>query len=288
MVTETDLVLPGGRSLHVYDTGGPGRPAVFWHHGTPNTGAPPEPLLPLAAELGVRFVSFDRPGYRTSTAVPGRTVGDVAGCVASVADALGIPAFALLGHSGGGSHALATAALLPDRVLAVASLAAVAPVDADGLGWFDGMAAASAASLRAATEGRAVKEKYEATAEFDPDVFTAADTAALGGSWSWLNDVVRAALADGPGGLIDDDLAYVTPWGVDPARITAPALLVHGEQDRMVPAAHSAWLAGRCPHAEYRPSPGDGHLSVLRHAADALTWLADQGSRTSEATTGAR
>jgi pimeloyl-ACP methyl ester carboxylesterase len=193
-----------------------------------------------------------------------------------------------MGHSGGSSHALACAALLPERVSAVAALAALAPFDAEGLDWFGGMAAASAASLRAATEGRAAKEEHEATARFDPDVFTAADMAALTGTWSWLDDVVRAALADGPGGLIDDDLAYVTPWGADPARITAPVLLVHGEQDRMVPATHSAWLAARCPAAEYRPSPGDGHLSVLRHAADALTWLADQGTRTSAATTGAR
>lgn len=288
MVIETELTLPGGRSLHVYDTGGPARLTVFWHHGTPNTGAPPGPVLPLARELGVRFVSYDRPGYRTSTPVPGRTAGNAAGCVAAVADALGIGEFALLGHSGGGSHALACAALLPDRVLAVATLAAVAPFDADGLDWFGGMAAASAASLRAASEGRAAKEKYEAAAEFDPDVFTDADMAALTGSWSWLDEVVRAALADGPGGLIDDDLAYVTPWGGDPARITAPALLVHGEQDRMIPASHSAWLAARCPAAEYRPSPGDGHLSVLRHTADVLTWLADHGTRTSEATTGAR
>lgn len=288
MVTETDLVLPGGRTLHVYDTGGPARRTVFWHHGTPNTGAPPGPLLPLAAELEVRFVSFDRPGYRTSTPVPGRTVGNAAECVAAVADALGIGEFALMGHSGGSSHALACAALVPDRVLAVASLAAVAPFDAGGLDWFGGMAAASAASLRAATEGRAAKEKHEAAAEFDPEVFTEADLAVLSGSWSWLDEVVRAALADGPGGLIDDDLAYVAPWGGDPARITAPVLLVHGERDRMIPATHSAWLAGRCPHAEYRPVPGEGHLSVLRHAADALTWLADQGSRASEATTGAR
>src|SRR4051812_28358619 len=75
MVTETDLALPGGRVLHVYDTGGPARSTVFWHHGTPNTGAPPGPLLPLAEQLGVRWVSFDRPGYGTSTPVPGRTAG---------------------------------------------------------------------------------------------------------------------------------------------------------------------------------------------------------------------
>lgn len=287
-VTETELVLAGGRTLHVHDTGGPARLTVFWHHGTPNTGAPPGPLLPLARELGVRFVSYDRPGYRSSTPVPERSVGNAAECVEAVAEALGIGEFALMGHSGGSSHALACAALRPDRVLAVASMAAVAPFDADGLDWFGGMAAASAASLRAAGEGRAAKEKHEAAAEFDPDVFTAEDFAVLHGSWSWLDEVVRAALAHGPGGLIDDDLAYVRPWGADPARITAPVLLLHGEQDRMIPAAHSAWLAGRCPDAEYRPVPGAGHLSVLQHAADALAWLADHGSRATETTTGTR
>jgi hypothetical protein len=51
-VTETDLELGDGRTLHVYDTGADaaaGRLAVFWHHGTPNIGAPPEPLFPAAA-----------------------------------------------------------------------------------------------------------------------------------------------------------------------------------------------------------------------------------------------
>ncbi|WP_410677002.1 alpha/beta fold hydrolase [Amycolatopsis sp. cmx-4-68] len=286
MVTERDLTLPGGRTLHVYDTGGPARLTVLWHHGTPNLGSPPGPLLPLAGELGIRWISYDRPGYGTSTPEPGRTVGDAAGWAVAVAEALGVGRFAVMGHSGGSSHALACAALLPDRVVAVASLAAVAPFGADG--WFDGMAAASAASLRAAAEGRAAKEKHEAAAEFDPDVFTAADFAALNGSWSWLDDVVQPALAGGPGGLIADDLAYVTPWGCDPAAITAPVLLLHGQDDRMIPATHSAWLARRCPAAEFRATPGDGHISVLNHAAAALTWLSDQDSSASEATTGAR
>ncbi|SFW84629.1 alpha/beta fold hydrolase [Amycolatopsis australiensis] len=280
---ETALTLPGGPTLHVYDTGGPARLTVLWHHGTPNLGAPPGPLLPLAEELGIRWISYDRPGYGSSTPAPGRRAGDAAGWAAAVAEALGIGEFAVMGHSGGSSHALACAALLPGRVRAVASLAAVAPFG--GEGWFDGMADASAASLRAAAEGRAAKERHEAAAGFDPDVFTAADFAALTGSWSWLDEVVRPAL--GAPGLIDDDLAYVTPWGADPAAITAPVLLVHGEDDRMIPATHSRWLAARCPAAELRLSPGDGHISVLRHAAEALKWLAVQDSSASEATAGA-
>ena len=89
MVTEFDLVLPEGRTLHVYDTGGTGLPVV-WHHGTPNVGEPPEPLLPAAARLGIRWVSYDRPGYGGSSARPGRDVASAAADVATLADALGL------------------------------------------------------------------------------------------------------------------------------------------------------------------------------------------------------
>src|SRR5580693_6081139 len=131
MITEQDLLLDDGRTLHVYDTGsddtGPGSLPVFWHHGSPNTGTPPEPLFPSAAERGIRWVSFDRPGYAGSTPQPGRDVARVAGDVTSVADALGIRRFAVMGHSGGGPHALACAALLPDRVLATVAMSSPAP-----------------------------------------------------------------------------------------------------------------------------------------------------------------
>ncbi len=282
MVTETDLELQSGRTLHVYDTGAAdadGQLTVFWHHGTPNIGAPPAPLFPAAARLGVRWVSYDRPGYGGSTPVSGRNVASAATDVASIADALGIGRFAVMGHSGGGPHALACGALLGERVLGVLSMAGMAPFGADGLDWFAGMAPSSAASLRAAAEGRAAKVQYEASAEFDPDVFTPSDHAALSGTWSWLLDVVHRAVAAGPEGLIDDDLAYVAPWGFDAAQVAAPVLLLHGDEDRMVPRSHSEWLARRCPLAQLRLCCSDGHLSVLNAAAAALGWLHERAER---------
>src|SRR3954468_18814680 len=104
MLTEMDLRLEDGRVLHVYDSGPPDAAdplVVFWQHGTPNTGAPPGPLLPVAEELGVRWVAHDRPGYGSSTARPGRDVASAAPDVAAVADALEIDRFAVMGHSGG-------------------------------------------------------------------------------------------------------------------------------------------------------------------------------------------
>jgi pimeloyl-ACP methyl ester carboxylesterase len=284
VVRETDLVLSNGRTLHVYDTGADdadGQLAVFWHHGTPNIGAPPEPLFPAATRLGIRWVSYDRPGYGGSTPYPSRDVASAAADVLSIAYTLGIDQFAVMGHSGGGPHALACGALLPERILGVVSVAGLAPFGAEGLDWFAGMAASGVASLRAAAEGRAAKERYEASgAEYDPEMFTPEDHAALSGAWSWVLDVVDPAVEAGPGGLIDDDLAYVAPWGFDPARVVAPTLFLHGGRDRVVPSSHSEWLARRCPSAELWLCPDDGHISVLNSGAASMEWLqehADQG-----------
>ena len=175
MVTETDLALGDGRTLHVYDTGtGEGTTglAVFWQHGIPSTGAPPEPLFASAAERGIRWVSHDRPGYGGSTPQPGRDVASAAADVASIADALGIGRFAVMGDSGGGPHALACAAVLPGLVLATVCMSGPAPFGAEGLDWFAGMTPTGAAEYRAAATGHAALEAYFASAEFDPGVFT--------------------------------------------------------------------------------------------------------------------
>lgn len=278
MVTETDLEVSDGRRLHVYDTrtDDPGaRLAVFWHHGTPNIGEPPAPLLPAAAQLGLRWVSYDRPGYGGSSPNPGRDVASAAADVGSIADAMGLRQFAVMGHSGGSPHALACGALMPERVLGVVCVSGLAPFDAEGLDWFAGMAAAGAAELRAAAAGRDSLEKYLTSTEFDPELFTPADHAALAGEWSWLGTVAGKSMPKGFGGMVDDDLAYVAPWGFDPSRVTAPVLLLHGGQDRIVPSAHGKWLANRIGSSELWLRPDDGHISVLSAGAAALGWLSE-------------
>jgi pimeloyl-ACP methyl ester carboxylesterase len=278
VVTETDLTLSDGRTLHVYDRGADdaeGRLALFWHHGSPNIGAPPRPLFPVAEELGIRWVSYDRPGYGGSTPRPDRDVASAAADVSSVADALGIERFAVVGHSGGGSHALACAALLPGRVLGVVSVAGLAPFGAEGLDWFEGFGPGGEAELRAAAAGRAALEERLAESDDEPS-FTPEDEAALAGEWSWLIDVVRPAIAGGMGGFVDDDLASVGAWGFDPADVAAPALFVHGGRDRVVPASHGEWLARRCPSAELWLYPEEGHISILNHSAAALAWLRER------------
>lgn len=274
MVKQIDLDLGDGRILRAYDTGTGDLP-VFWCHGTPGTGAPPEPLLPAAAERGVRWVSYDRPGFGGSTARPGRNVAAAAEDLAAVADAFGLDRFAVFGVSGGGPHALAGAALLPDRVFATVTFATLAPFDGAGLDWFAGMGRSGAAEMRSATLGRDVIARHLTTSAFDETSFNPADQAMLAGPWSWLAVSAVEGLANGPGGAADDDIAFVTPWGFEPERITSPLLLVHGIGDRLVPVAHSEWLAARCGSAELWRGDGDGHVSVLGRAEDALDWIRD-------------
>lgn len=274
MTTEFDVDLPDGRVLHAYDTGGTGRTTVVWHHGTPNIGVPPKPLFEASGRLGIRWVSYDRPGYGGSTPRPGRDVASAAADTAAVTDALGIDRFAVMGHSGGGPHTLACAALLPGRVTRALSCSGLAPYGAEGLDWFAGLASGGEAGLRAAAAGRAAKEEYEATAEWDETSFTKADYDALAGTWSWFTtDAVPPAQRNGPGPLIDDDLAYTGDWGFDPAVITVPVLLLHGDADRMVPSSHGVWLAEHCPSATLRLVPEAGHISVLDSAESALEFL---------------
>jgi pimeloyl-ACP methyl ester carboxylesterase len=281
VVTEADLELSDGRTLHCYDTrdaADDDRTAVFWLHGTPNTGAPPEPLFAAAARSGLRWVSYDRPAYGSSSPHPGRDIASAAADVAAVADALGIGRFAVLGHSGGGPHALACGALLPGRVLAVVSASAPAPPGAQGLDWFAGWSPSGVAEQRAAAGGRAALEAYLPSAEFDPQTFTPRDYAALDGGWSWFGEVVGKALEHGNEGMVEDLLAGAGDWGFPLADITVPVLILHGAADRMVPAGHGAWLAAHCPEAELRLIPDAGHITVLDSAPAALDWVRAQGA----------
>jgi pimeloyl-ACP methyl ester carboxylesterase len=271
MALERDVQLADGRSVHVYDTGGEAEVlTVLWHHGSPQTGALLEPLLSAAQPRGIRLLSYGRPSYGGSTPRPGRDVASAAGDVVQIVDELGVGRFAVMGASGGGPHALACAALVPDRVTAVACLSGLAPFT-ESFDWYAGMAAGG--GLRTAAAGREARERHAASSEFDPNIFTAADWAALDGAWASLGaDAVRAGTAS-PDGLIDDDLAFAAPWGFDVTQVDAPVLVIQGGQDRVVPPSHADWLLQHCPSAELWLRPRDGHISILDASPVAMDWL---------------
>lgn len=279
MPTALDVRTDDGRTLRAHDSSDSGdrdrstTHTVLWHHGTPQTGALLQPLLDACAPRRIRLVSYGRPGYGGSTLHPGRDVASAAADAERVADSLGVGRFAVMGASGGGSHALACAALLDDRVPAVVCLAGIAPYAGDA-GWFEGMG--NQHGLLAALRGRTAKLEHERTAEFDPSVFVDADLAALSSDWAALGADAGAAGAAGVEGIVDDDLAFVAPWGLELAGVGAPALLVQGGLDRVVPPAHAEAMLRDLPLGELWLRPRDGHVSVLRACPVALDWLVAQ------------
>ncbi|WP_349863011.1 alpha/beta hydrolase [Leifsonia sp. WHRI 6310E] len=264
------LALPDGRRVRWFDTGGAADARVLvWHHGTPQTGAVIEPIADAAAARGLRVVSCARPGYPGSDARPGRSVADAAADVVAVLDHLGIGEVVTAGASGGGPHALALAALAPERVRAAVVLAGIAPYTASP-DWFTGMADPS--GLGAALGGRDDRLEHARTAEFDPDSFTSRDFEALNADWAPLGADAGAGAAEGPDGEVDDDIAYVSPWGVDLAAVRCPVLLVQGGADRVVPPGHAALQLERLPRGELWLRPREGHVSVLTGLGVALDW----------------
>jgi len=274
--TERDVLQPDGRRLVVHDAGSSGDSdelTVIWHHGSPQTGALLDPLLAAAAARGIRLVSYARPSYGGSSPNPGRDVASAAGDVEHIADTLSVGRFAVMGASGGGPHALACPARLPDRVIGAVCLASPAPYT-DGFDWYAGMA--SPGALRAAAAGREARERFALTDEFDESQFTAADWAALAGTWAALGRDAAQASAAGVDGLIDDDVAIVTPWGFDVGVITVPVLLVQGGEDRVIPPSHADWLMRTIPSLELWVRPRDGHISVLDACPVAMDWLLER------------
>ena len=137
--TEHRVQTPDGRTLQVVERGVPDGPAVLVHNGTPNSRLMSDAEVRSAERQGIRLISYDRPGYGGSSRQAGRTVGDCAQDVRTIAGALGIDRLAVWGISGGGPHAIASAALLPDLVPAVGVLASTAPWGAEGLDYFADM-----------------------------------------------------------------------------------------------------------------------------------------------------
>jgi pimeloyl-ACP methyl ester carboxylesterase len=280
-----------GRTLTVHEGGDPDGVPMLAHFGTPGSSLLYEPHLRDAEARGVRLFSYSRPGYAGSSRVRGRSVADCAADVAAVCDALEIGRFCAWGISGGGPHVLATAALLPNRVAAIAAIASVAPYDAEGLDYTAGMGELNVESFAAIVAG---DEPHWAQLERDhADVLAAtpeglvtawrsllgpSDLAVLTGDLAdYMLDSVRTGVAESADGWFDDEVAVVEPWGFELSSIQVPVLYRHGEQDKFVPFAHGQWLAAHIPGVEARLTADDGHLTVLVTGYDEVQdWLLER------------
>jgi pimeloyl-ACP methyl ester carboxylesterase len=286
-----------GRTLTVREGGDPQGLPVLAISGTPGSSMLYGPHARDAAEQGIRLFSYDRPGYGGSTRLKGRMVADCAADIAAVCDALDIERLGVWGISGGGPHALAAAALLPDRVIAAAALASVAPYDAEGLDFLAGMGEQNVKEFGEIFEGedvhRASMEKNredllsatpEQLVELWQTLLGPSDReVATGTLAAFLLDHIRAGIDQGGDGWIDDDIAFVTPWGFDLASIRVPVQLWQGEQDMFVPFGHGVWLAAHVPGVDAQLTAEDGHLTLGEHRVPEVhRWLMKHASLDAE------
>jgi pimeloyl-ACP methyl ester carboxylesterase len=282
-----------GRVLTVREDGDPEGFPVLFISGTPGSSTIYEPHARDATERGIRLFSYDRPGYGCSTRQKDRKVADCASDIAAVCDGLGIERFGVWGISGGGPHALAAAALLPGRVIAAAALASVAPYDAEGLDFLEGMGEQNVEEFGTIFEGEAV---HRASMEKQREELLSATPEQLRELWqtllgpsdrevatgllaAFLLDHMRAGIGSSGDGWIDDDRAFVAPWGFDLASIRVPVQLWQGEQDQFVPRAHGVWLAEHIPGVDARLTAEDGHLTLAeRRVPEVHGWLLERAA----------
>ena len=278
------LLTVAGRRLDALIDGPAGAPALVFHSGTPSAALPFRPLTEAAAAHGLRLVTWCRPGYGGSDASPGSTVADVASDAAAVLDALAIDEFVSLGWSGGGPHALACAALLPDRCRAASTIAGVAPYPADGLDWMAGMGEENVEEFSLAIRGEDALTPYLEEQSLVMGRVTGADVsgslaglvspidrASLTGEFAdYLAASFRGAVSQGVAGWREDDLAFTRDWGFRVSDIDRPVAVWQGDRDLMVPPSHGQWLAGHVPNVRAHMHPDEGHLSLAIGALDRI------------------
>jgi len=288
------LRLPDGRELE-FLTGGDesGFPLVY-HSGTPSAAVHDRAFWDAASAAGLRLVTYSRPGYGESTPRPEPIRWPVpiaadADDTAALLDHLGMDDFVTLGWSGGGPRALACAATMPGRCRAATALAGVAPFDADGLDWLAGMGPENVRDFRAAAAGRDVfrtmvdEQALELAGVTADDIVEAlgglvdeVDAAALTGEFAEaVSASFRHAVAQGSGGMLEDTLQIVRPWGFDVADITVPVSVWQGAHDKMVPFDHGTWLVQQIPGARAHLHDDEGHLSLVARTDEILTDLRD-------------
>lgn len=275
--------LKDGRELEILDNGINSDTAIIFHHGTPGHASSWTEWLESAANAGIRALSYSRAGYGTSDRNLGRSVLSINNDISQLLDAKNITKFVSIGWSGGGPHCIANT--FEPRNVGAISLAGVGAFGVDDLDFLEGMGPENHDEFGAALKGEAVIDQWmEDNAGSMKTVTGAEIREAFGGLIGDADKAVlegdaadqmaasmRSSLAVSFDGWIDDDLVFVKPWGFDLAAITKPVFLWQGDDDFMVPHAHSYWLEKHIPTAKLTFKAGEGHISLgIKYRSDIL------------------
>jgi len=287
--TEVDR---GGRVLRVREAGEPGGATVIYLHGTPGSRLGLSFGDQVAADRGVRLVSFDRPGYGGSTAAP-FGLAAIAADVHAIADALGVERFATLGWSGGGPGALAAATVPGGRVTRVGVASGPGPFqripgtldelddnDRAALSLLPGDPAGAAAKFGTGFEplaGMLRASGGPGIASAFADLLSPRDSSVLADQRlaEAFEEAETEALRPGTSGGGWDNVSWIGEWDIDLNATTCPVLLWYGTDDRFAPPVHGQWLAEHLPQARLIMAEGEGHFGIFEHLGDMLDALTE-------------
>jgi pimeloyl-ACP methyl ester carboxylesterase len=280
--------MPDKRQIQIWQGGDPDGPAVFFLPGCPDSRLIARSGDTAARRAGVRLIGVNRPGYGRSDPAPSGHL-TVADYLIAVSNVLGLDRFAVAGMSLGGPYALAAAVRHPQRVTAVAAVAAPSP---EPRFWRPGQA-----GLHERTADEAIAALRPEFEQFVTRMNPAdPDDAALAARWTdGLHPLDAAALAAQPDadlaaaarealgrtdGYLRDAVATFRPWEFRPEDVGCPVRLWYGRHDTATPLGNGEWLTGHIPGAGITLDPDTAHLStLLAHWDQILAWLASSTPR---------
>lgn len=279
-LTEDMIRLPDGRRLAYAETGAPAGVPVFFFQGTPSSRLM-RPDEGVTRDLGARLIVADRPGFGLSDPKPGRTLLDWPDDVVSLADALGIGRFGIVGISGGGPYTAACAYKIPQRLIAVAIVSGSGPVDMRGtlagsarerhIGYVLAQRAPWLLRLVIAVArnpqrnpARFQKQFSLGAAEADRVIMARPAMREM-----FVRSYAEAA-RQGVTAFADEVILASKPWGFPLQDIIVPIHLWHGEEDHNTPIAMARAMAAVIPNCRTTYLPGEGHLFLFKRWGEIL------------------
>jgi len=276
------LKLHGGRLLSYAEWGLSGGAPVIHMHGMPGFFFNDTATTEIYARLGVRMITPDRPGYGESDVHRDGTLLDWAADVEELADRLELPRFGITALSGGGIYALACAARFPSRLTGVVTTGCPSPLT--GRGALRGMRALNQLGIRVTQRAQILLEVgatlLSGVLRSYPQFFLNQMNRDKPGPDRELLErpavrkaaiaTLREAISHGTWGYVNDVRLLGSPWGFDPAAITAPVQLWHGDLDSVIPVQHAFRLAEQIPGATLHLVAGEAHMLLWSHLEEIL------------------
>lgn len=270
--TSKFLTLKDGRKLEYFDNEVASDKAILFLHGTPSDGSLWESWLKEIT--GVRALATSRAGYGLSDRNKGRTVASDLLDQQALLDHLNIKSFVSIGWSGGGPHSLNMTR--DARCKAAFTLAGVGEWGRADLDFLAGMGPENHVEFGEALKGETAISNWMEVNGAPMKRVTGEDLIQVLGGLIGEADkrvltaelaehdasVFRRSLSVSFAGWIDDDLAFVQPFGFELERIDKPVIIWQGDDDFMVPKPHSEWLAKHIPNSQLKFVPGHGHISL--------------------------